>query len=180
MSIELRSVDKQHKGETWLLDLDGEKAVFKDPTGKVIAEVAPQQAVAHFQMPSFSENIKYFGLRAGDKLLQFDVSKPDLKKIKDFVNRTILAKGPEAIRAVRNRAIRDSVIGVACTVGGVVVTIAGYAAAASNPQGEKYTIFYGLALFGLIMIGKGIVGFGQYRKLEVMAQSTTGPTWPST
>jgi hypothetical protein len=164
--IDLICVNKALRGQCWELDLDGEQAVFLNTDGDVVAEVGPEQALALFQMPSFSESIKYFGLRTEDGILQFEVSKEALKQIKLFVNRTIASAGPEAVAAVRNKAIRDTVIGIAAVVGGLGVTAYGYLAAAMSPGGGKYTVFWGIVLLGVIMIGKGIYGFRQHALLK--------------
>jgi hypothetical protein len=78
MTLELRCVDKNHKGERWQLNLDDGKAVFRDPDGRIAGEFSPEEAIERFQMPSLSESIKYFGVRLGEQVWRFDVSKSDL------------------------------------------------------------------------------------------------------
>ena len=168
MTIQLRCVDKDRLNEIWTLDLDEDKAVFTDAGGVVVAALDPEEAVSLFRMPSFSESIKYFGLRTETGLRQFNFNKADLKQIKHFVNRTIAAAGPEAVAAVKRKAIRDLLIGGACVAGGIVVSVLAYVDAASNPEGGRYAIFYGVVFFGLIMVGKSIVGFKQYARLNSM------------
>ena len=164
-TVQLRCIDKGHKGELWALDLAAETVRVKDSQGTVVAEFAPEDAFEFFQLPSFSESIKYFGVRLGKKLLRFDVSRDGLKQIKAFLNRTIVAAGPEAVLAVRNEAIRDTAIGVSCVIGGVGMTVWSYSTVAAEPRGGEFTVLWGLVFFGLIMIGKGIYGFVQYGNL---------------
>jgi hypothetical protein len=171
MPVQLRCVDKGHQGEMWTLDLEGEKAVVRNPAGNAAGEFAPEEAVQRFQMPSFSESIKYFGVKLDEKLWRFDVAKNDLKQIKAFINRTIVSAGPEAMQAVRNRALRDTLLGVAGVVAGIGLTVASYLEAANKPEGGRYTITYGLVLVGFILVGKGIYGFVQYSSLKQMAAS---------
>src|SRR5262249_1399997 len=129
MTVQLRCVDKNHKGEQWQLDLDGDKAVIRKPSGEIAGEFSPEAAIERFQMPSFSESIKYFGVQLGDQLWRFDVAKSDLKKIRMFINRTIAAAGPQAVRAVRNKAIRDTLIGAGCIILGVFASLGSFLAA---------------------------------------------------
>jgi hypothetical protein len=170
MSVTLRCVDKQRKGEVWTLELEDHKAVIRRPTGDVAGAFSPADAVERFQMPSFSESIKYFGVRLGDELHRFDVAKSDLKQIKLFINRTIAAAGPEAVQAVRNKAIRDALIGAACIVAGIVLSLGSFLAVADKPEGGTYYVAYGLPLFGLIMVGKGIYGFMQHGQLKQLTE----------
>jgi hypothetical protein len=171
MPVQLRCVDKGHQGELWTLNL-GDNVVVRNPAGEVAGEFEAAEAGDCFQLPSFSESIKYFGVLLGDKVWCFDVSKGDLKEIKTFLNRTVAAAGPEAVLAVRNRAIRDVLIGAACVVGGGVLTVGSFLAAANQPEGGQYTVTYGLILFGLIMLGKGAYGFVRYGKVKQLAQES--------
>jgi hypothetical protein len=166
----MRCVDKKRKGEVWTLDLDDGKAVVRRPAGDPVGEFSPEEAVERFQMPSFSESIKYFGVLLGEEMHRFDVAKSDLNQIRLFINRTIAAAGPEAVQAVRNKAIRDTLIGAGCIVVGVVLSLGSFLAAANKPEGGTYYIAYGLPFFGLIMVGKGVYGFIQHRHLQQLAE----------
>jgi hypothetical protein len=171
MAISLKCLHKDHKGETWTLDLESDPVVVKDESGKVVWQMPANVAITQFQMPSFSESIKYFGILFGNEIRQFDVSKDGMKDIKAFLNRSLLAAGPEAVAAVRTRAIRDVLLGAACTIGGVVLTVGSYTAAAQKPEGGKYTVTYGLVIFGLILLGRGAYGFVRHGQLKGMAES---------
>ena len=169
-TIGLRCVDKDHKDQMWSLELDDDRAVFTDSAGVVAALVYPEEAASVFQMPSFSDSIKYFGLMTETRLWQFDVDKAGPKQIREFINRTIAAAGPEAVAAVRKKAVRDLAIGGAGVLGGVAASVLTYAKAASNPQGVSYFVFHGVVIFGLIMLGKAVVGFRQHARLRSMTQ----------
>ena len=121
-------------------------------------------------MPSFSENIKYFAILLDGTFHRFEVSKQDLRAIQALINRTIVSQGPEAIRSVKNRAIRDTLLGVLSVVVGVALTLGSYMAAAKKPEGGTYIINYGLILFGLVALGKGIYGFMNYRALRRLSR----------
>lgn len=136
-----------------------------------MGEFTPEEAVGHFQMPSFSENVKYFSIALGDAIHRFDVPKDGLREIKALINRSILSAGPEAIQSLRNRAIRDTIVGTASAVGGIVLSVGSYQAAANNPEGGKYTVTYGLVIFGIAMLCKGIYGLIQYGQVRRLAES---------
>ena len=61
-----------------------------------------------------------------------------------------------AWEAVRGRARRTIIIGSMLVAGGLVISIATYAAAASNPQGGTYFIAYGPAIFGVLALYRGL------------------------
>jgi len=166
MAIQLRCVDKDLKDEKWTLELNDDQVVVRDASGKPAAQFPAAETASRFQMPSFSENVKYFGVVIGDQYRRFDVSKEGLKEIRGYKNQLTAAAGPEAVRAVRNKAIRDALIGVGCAIGGVVLTMEGYRAAAQKPEGGEFKIAYGLVLFGLVMLGKGVYGYLQYSQIQ--------------
>lgn len=168
MTVQLRCMDKDRKGESWTLDLDGDPVTVTAPDGQVMMSLPPDVVVKFFQLPSFSESIKYFSIQFGTQLRSFDVSKEDLKQIKALINRSLAAAGPEAIAAVKKKAIRDVLIGVGGIIAGIGLTVAGFVVAAQKPEGDKVTITFGLVIFGLVMVGKGIYGFQQYRQLTKM------------
>lgn len=170
MAISLECLHKDHKGKTWTLDLEGDPVTVKDESGTVVWEMPANVAVSQFQMPSFSDSIKYFGILFGKEIRQFDVSKEGLKEIKTFLNKSVLSAGPEAVAAVRNKAIRDLLLGAGCAIGGVVLTVASYQDVAQKPEGGKYTVTYGLVIFGLIMLVRGVYGFVRHGQLKGMAE----------
>lgn len=171
MSVRIRCVDKDCKGQEWTLELGADKVVVRDASGRTVGEFPPADAASRFQMPSFSDNIKYFGITLGDQIRRFDITKDGLREIKAFNNRLVASAGPEAVRSVRSKAIRDSLIGAACAIGGVVLTIGSYLSAANNPEGGRYTVTYGLVIFGLVMLGKGAYGFSQYGQIKRLSDA---------
>jgi hypothetical protein len=169
MPIELRCIEKKHKNELWELRLGREKVWVTNAAGEVVGEFEPDDVSRYFQLPSFSESIKYFGILLGERWWRFNVDRDGLRRIRNYINRTIVAAGPEAVQAVRNRALRDLVVGVLLAVAGVVITVVTYSIAANKPGGGKYYITYGLVIVGLVMAGKGTYGFSQYSSLKRMA-----------
>jgi hypothetical protein len=173
MAMQIRCMDKGHQGELWTLHLESDQALLCDPYSVIQGAYGPEEAVLRFQMPSFSESIKYFGVRLDDRLVQFAVERNDLKEIKRFINQTIVGAGPEAVESVKRKAIRDTLVGIACAIGGCVLTIGSYLAAATSPVGGNYYVTWGLVLFGFIMVGKGLFGFKQYSDLLKMSSKNS-------
>jgi hypothetical protein len=171
----MKCIHVKHKGELWTLDLDADPVVIRNPAGEVRAEFATAEAAEVFLLPSFSESIKQFRAPVDGELWYFDVAKDDLKTIKAFKDRMTVAAGPEAILAVRSRAIRDALIGAAAVVGGIALTVGSFITAANNPQGGSYFITYGLVLFGLVMLGKGAYGYNQYTHLKRLSDAPDQP-----
>lgn len=174
MQVPMRCCHLKHKGEAWVLDLGDEGAEVRDASGGVRAQFTREEAAEAFLLPSFSESIKRFRVPVDGELWYFDVAKNDLKEIKAYINQAVVASGPEAVVAVRNRAIRDGLIGLGGVAAGVALTLGSFFNAAQNPGGGEYVVTYGLVLAGLIMIGKGIYGFVRYGQLKKMSQDQAG------
>ena len=101
----------------------------------------------------------------------FDVDRSDLQEIKAYLDESVVAAGPEAVRAVGNRALRDLLLGVGAVVLGIVVTVASFLNAAQNPEGGRYYITFGLIVFGLVLFGKGVYGFVRHSHLQKLRGS---------
>jgi hypothetical protein len=166
----MRCCHLKHKGEAWVLDLGDEGALVRDASGRVRAQFTREEAAGAFLLPSFSESIKQFRLPVDGEIWFFDVAKNDLKEIKTYINEAVVAAGPEAVLAVRNTAIRDALIGLACIIAGVGLTVWSYIRATQNPEDSGYVVTYGLVLVGLVMLGKGVYGFVRYGQLKKMSQ----------
>jgi hypothetical protein len=82
------------KGEPWTLDLSDEKAEVRDAAGQVRATSTRDEAAEQFLMPSLSESIKQFRVPVDCELGYFDVAKPELKEIKAYIDRALVAAGP--------------------------------------------------------------------------------------
>jgi hypothetical protein len=167
----MRCCHLKHKGESWTLDLGDEGAAIRDAAGKVRAEFAREEAAEQFLLPSFSESVKQFRAPVEGELWYFDVARDGLKEIKACLDQSVVAAGPEAMKAIRNRAIRETLIGSAGVIGGTALTVGSYLHAAQNPGGGEYYVTYGLILFGLVLLGKGIYGFLRYGQLQKLAQA---------
>jgi hypothetical protein len=65
----------------------------------------------------------------------------------------------------RKRALRQTAIGLALVVAGVVVTAVTYGGAASSPSGGTYAVAWGPVLFGIIATVRGFSALRHSRKL---------------
>jgi hypothetical protein len=163
----MRCCHLKHKGEAWTLELGDKGAEVRDASGAVRAQFTREEAAGEFLRPSFSESVKQFRVPVDGELWYFDVAKDGLKQIKAYIDQTVVAAGPEAVVAVRNAAVRDTLIGLACVVGGTALTLGSFFAA---DDGGGFVVTYGLILAGLVMAGKGVYGFLRYGKLKKMTQ----------
>jgi hypothetical protein len=160
----------KHKNEVCTLDLNDDGAQIRDAAGNVRAQFTRDQA-AQFLLPSFSETVKQFRAPVDGELWYFNVARDDLKQIKAHIEQAVVAAGPEAVSTVRNRAIRDALIGLGSVGLGVALTVGSDSHAGQDPQGGEYFVTLGLVLFGLVMIGKGVYGFLRYRQLQKLSQT---------
>lgn len=171
MLVQMTCCHLKHKNEVWTLDLNDDGAQILDASGDVRAQFTRDQAAGQFLLPSFSESVKQFRAPIDGELWYFNVARDDLKQIKAYIDQAVVAAGPEAVSAVRNRAIRDALIGVGGVGLGVALSVGSYLHAAEDPQGGEYVVTWGLVLFGLVMIGKGIYGFLRFRQLQKLSQT---------
>jgi hypothetical protein len=166
----MRCRHRKHKGEVWLLVLNKAFARVRDEDDEIRAEYDREETPHCLLLPSFSESIKHFRVAIDGEMWPFEVDKRDLKDIKDYLNESVVVAGPEAIRAVGQRALRDLLVGLALSVVGIGVTVGTLAYAASSPEGGQYIITHGLIVCGLVMVGKGIYGFVRQSHLQKLAQ----------
>lgn len=70
---------------------------------------------------------------------------------------TLVASGAP-VQAARTRAIRTLVVGAVLATFGLIVSVATYAAASSNPNGGSYYVAFGPIIFGIVLIVRGARG----------------------
>jgi hypothetical protein len=165
MVVELRCTESGRTNDVWHINIERAHAILLGPRGEELTRLTSEQAAGVFQLPSFVDNVPRFGLRDGNRTVSFSVCKEGLKHLRSFVDRAIVAQGPEVIMELKSKAARSIAIGVASLIGGVGLSVAGYVLAANNPNGGRYTVFYGLAIFGIISFVRGVQNFNHYNKL---------------
>jgi hypothetical protein len=155
-------------GDLWTLDLGEDALRLLDPQGAVTSEFPRAEADRRILLPSFSENRKaIWFLAAADRVVHLNPDKPAVAAIKDYLNQSIALAGPEAIADLKKKGYRDLAIGAVSTVAGVVVTAVSLAHPSPSADGQgKSTIMYGLILFGLIMVGRGIAALIRASKIQ--------------
>jgi hypothetical protein len=153
-------------GETWQLELEPEEARLSDPTRNLVARIPRGAAEQRILLPSFSENRSKISVLTDDnKLVSFNPDKPAIAEIKSYFNAALAAAGPEAIAALRGKAIRDLAIGVIAAAAGIGLTVLSYLHPTEKDGTSKSTVFYGLVIFGLIMVGRGIMNLSRAGKV---------------
>lgn len=166
-TIAARCVSKPFQDAIWQLRFDSERVTVTlvQPDGKEVAAFTPEQAAQGFKFPSFSQSITYLSIPVGAGRLEFDLSKDELREVRSFTELAVLVAGPEGIAKVRRAGYRHLAIGIGATALGTIVTAASYTAASSNPRGGSYAIMWGLVVYGLIEIGRGIYEFSRAGRL---------------
>ena len=82
-------------------------------------------------------------------------------QVQDFVNR--FKESPEGRQLMAKKYKRHMVSGILWFVGGIIVTIATLAAAASKQEGGTYLVAWGAIIFGLIDFFVGLSGWLKYK-----------------
>lgn len=80
-------------------------------------------------------------------------------RIEQEVNRYM--ESPEGREAMAEKHVLRMLYGVLCFVGGAVVTVITYFAAANSPTGGRYTVAWGAILFGIFSFLRGLGGWRQ-------------------
>jgi hypothetical protein len=138
------------------------------PKGEELATLTADEAAHVFEFPAFGGASRYFGLRQGEHVVRFDVAAEGLERLKVFLNQSVVDAGPEAVDKVRRRASRDLLVGLGFIAAGCIATITSYQAAASKPEGGTFTVWYGMVVFGAIVVVKGFMGYSRHGKLQRM------------
>jgi hypothetical protein len=157
------------RGQLWSMEWDPDFVIVRDAAGTVVWQAPPQDAVQSFRMPSFSDSIKYFGIQIGSELHEFELAREDLQRMKDFLDGAIATSGPDAVRSIRKKAIRDLVIGALLTLIGAATSAMLLAKVVELKGRGPGRLTFGCLIFGVIMLSKGIYGLRQHRRVEALA-----------
>jgi len=155
----MRCCHVKHKAEAWTLDLSDEGAEIRDAAGDLRSRFTREEAASEFLLPSFSESIKQFRAPVEGELWYFDVVKNDLKEIKAYINQGRGGCWPRGGAGVRNVAIRDGLIGLACIAAGVGLTVWSIVRAAQNPKTRDTSSPTGSSSSGSSCWGRGRTDF---------------------
>jgi len=79
----------------------------------------------------------------------------------------VFGNRPDAVRELKSKAFRNMLIGSGSMGAGIVLTYLGYRAAGLGNNGGQYRILYGLILFGLGVLVKGVA---DYRRAQTVGQ----------
>jgi hypothetical protein len=122
--IELFPTAKGARGESWVLRLGEDKVVLFDADDQKVLTFPTRDADQRFKLPSFWESVKELGVVKGDGTeLWFRPEAKAVAAVRDFLDWSLAAQGPEALQALRLKGWLMLLGGVALVVVGVVAVI---------------------------------------------------------
>jgi hypothetical protein len=165
--LSLRCKDKRFAKGDWLLALDEVGGALTDPEGATRANFSRAEAAARFVLPSFWESVKDLGVRAdsGD-VVWFVPDRESVARVQSYLYGALGTQGPAAIRALRIKGWLLVLAGIGVTLVAVLVMVGSMARAFGNPEGGKYYVTIGAAVFGLIVLSRGIVALTKASRAE--------------
>jgi hypothetical protein len=153
--IEIFRPVKRGKGEWWLLRLGEDSVELFDADDRRVTVFATEDAVQRLKLPSFWESIKELGVVRDDgEVLWFRPDKKAVRVVRDFLDWSVYAQGPEAVRALRVRGWLMIAGGIGLIALGVVLLLAWERL--NDQPGRRRRIFGVPIVFGLITIYFGI------------------------
>lgn len=161
--IPLIGADPVHQGQAWKFTLGYDTVRLWNANGELVAEFSPELATQAFEFPSFSESIRHFSVQLPESRLRFDVDKKHLDYLRTFANLATISAGPAAVRAVRNKALRDLVLGIGAIAAGALLAGA-VLTQVKRVRGLKIVVV--LVVVGVSMTAKGVYGYRQYRTMQ--------------
>lgn len=169
MRIEMNCRSKPYADQIFTLISEGSDLRIIDPSGNavlqgVIADIAPL-----LRFPSFSDSIKHFAILVEQRILEFDLTSNEVKSIRDLVDRALAAHDPAFVSKLRKKAMTAVVIGIIAIVAGPAASIMSYLQASQGVGSGRYFIYYGLPIFGLAMLAKGL---GRYFRVRALQRSS--------
>ena len=154
MHIEMDCRDKPFKGAECALILEDGHAELTTEGGEVLFSGTYQELDAASRFPSFAESIKYFGVLYEGRILDFEVDKADIKAIRRELDGQAAADDPAAIDRMTRRGKLLVAGGIAAIAAGPILSLISYQAVAE--EGGKYYIWYGISIFGVLILAQGI------------------------
>mgnify|MGYP006301234393 CR=1 FL=1 len=154
MRIEMVCRDKPFKKVPCALVLQDGSAELTAEDGSVLFNGSYHELDLVSQFPSFSQSIKYFGVQHDGRVLGFDVPKADIQAIRSELDGQIIAADPEAAQRIARKGKLLMFGGIAMIVAGPVMSLLSYQALAA--RGGTYYIWYGISIFGIVILGRGI------------------------
>jgi hypothetical protein len=162
--------DQNGKHERWSIEIGDDLVTLTTPDGRTLLEWAPENVSNSVRFPSFSRNIKYVGFRvAGRGLHEFSLDSATARKLRDFADRAILARGPQAVQSILRSAILTSAAGltVFCTGAAFLsITIYELATDKSLTDGRPHIVGLVTTLVGVAILCRGIYTFHHYSRLK--------------
>jgi hypothetical protein len=164
MQIEMTCRTKPYKRAQCSLSLQDGQAELKIDNQDVLFSGSYTELDQAARFPSFTESIKYFGVRCDGHLLEFVMSKKDAKAIRAELDGQVITADPEKARRMRQRSWIVIAVGIAAIIAGPVATYISYQAVPE--EGGEYTIWYGFPIFGIVFLGYGLAGLLRVKRAQ--------------
>ena len=166
MQFQMKCRTKPYQGQVFTLTSEGSNLRIVDPSGKEIIRIDPADMSKLLRFPSFSDSIKYFGVWLGNGLVEFELASGEIKIVRTFVDQTSAKQNPEFAAKLRVKSIGMIVGGIAAMIAGPLASVLSYQNASQGVDNGRYFIYYGLPIFGLAILVKGIVGLCRVSALQ--------------
>lgn len=172
MRMTLECMKKGHKKEIWELKIKDEDTIdIHNPAGELVDSFDRGAVVNDFVLPSFVQSVPYSNIPLSGELWAFKISKGDTRKIKQFIDQSVVSDGADSIDSVRKTAMRDLLIGIPLALVGIGISVASFVAASGGAEGGRYTLTTGMIGVGLFWAGKGLYGLNRHKKLMAMSRT---------
>lgn len=173
MRFRAARTDPGTKGQWWDLEFTEESLTLFDPAGQVALQLAPADVVTNVTVPKFGGDTNSTRFVVGAAVVSLALSGQSLSLVKKIRDRGLVAMGPDTIRVVLRVAVRDFVLGTLLFIGGIIISLVGYWAAAKSPNGGSFYVLWGVSVLGFAWACRGIYGFFHYFRLKALAPKSS-------
>jgi hypothetical protein len=145
-------------GTPWTLDLGEASVRVTGPPTLPQYEIPRAEAETRIGLPSLLENRRTIGIAlGGGKFVELSPNKQAVAALKTYFDGAIAAAGPEAIRSLRSRGWRTTLVGAAILAAGVVLTATAREGPGVDAKGDGMSTFYhGAIAVGLVVVLRGV------------------------
>ena len=158
-TVDLKLTPTRGERMPWTLVLSREGVRLFDPSGKLISKFRSEDSDIAFPHSSFWMRRTQLRILGNDgTFYDFIAQKGTIREIQAYLDTSLNQGSIPAIGAFRKRRYRQLAFGSASAIAGTALTARGYLSASSSPQGGMYLIFWGLILYGLVDMWRGISG----------------------
>ncbi|MHC5003760.1 MAG: hypothetical protein ACYTJ0_11615 [Planctomycetota bacterium] len=177
MTIGLTAIDHAvRKG--WTLELRPGEAVLRGPQGDQLDRIPLPEMPHRVQLPSRAGS-RRVSIIVGNRVLRFRARPGGVRRIRRLAERGLAPSGPQALREIRTRAVRNVVVGIMTTALALGLVAASWLdVAVPAPESARLPLMIGVALLlslGLVAAGCGLHGISNYAELKQLGRRLAGP-----